>query len=192
MRKRIGVLGYYGKDNIGDESYKLSFPILFPQYDFIFSDAPLPDCDGFVLGGGDVVSPTNLELLRPLKKPKFILSATCVNQYPLHDFKLVAVRDDESMGVARDSGANPMLSPDFAFALTFNRKRGRKIIEDLYKGSQLYQRVVIVVGNGHLIPAHGDPSVKMFEYEHFLLSLVKLADNTNASFLFLPFGLKPS
>ena len=56
-RAKIGVVGWYGHGNIGDESYRLSFPKVFPQYDFVFTEkVQEPFMPAYVLGGGDIIS----------------------------------------------------------------------------------------------------------------------------------------
>lgn len=194
MRQRIGVVGFYDHANCGDESYKLSFPKLFPQYDFTFSDTPPPDADvaAFVLGGGDVVGGKFITKMHAITKPKHIMSATLSSRSPLIKYDSITVRDKESLAVAKDCGVKASLCPDFAFALDSDPERGRSVIERLFKEHELYERVIVVVANGYMMPADGEIEGKARLFDHFSYCLSKLADTTSASFLFLPFGVTPT
>lgn len=60
---KILILGYYDKNNLGDEAYRLVFPKLFPNDSLIFSNPhtilssgqSLADIDCIVCGGGDLI-----------------------------------------------------------------------------------------------------------------------------------------
>ena len=69
----ILVLGWYGKHNIGDESYKLAIPKLFPEASVTFSDyidkKLIEKNDQFIMGGGDIISPKFLQEFNKINKP---------------------------------------------------------------------------------------------------------------------------
>jgi hypothetical protein len=92
---KIKILGWYNKDNIGDESYKLSFPMLFPYHHLTFSDKiDQYNADYYILGGGNIVNESFIEQLKDVKN-KVAISVN-VNQHNVHmlkDFKYVYVRD---------------------------------------------------------------------------------------------------
>lgn len=188
---RIGVVGWYNYDNCGDESYKLSFPTIFPQHDFAFGNTPPKDVDFYVLGGGDVVAPYFVDSLVATGKPLHLMSATISQDVPLDKFRSIVVRDQNSFEKARLLHSDVTLAPDFAFALKANATRGGWLIEDLFKGRSLYQKVVVVVLNGHLLPSNGTPAWKNTNSESLFYGLAEVADRTDASFLFLPFGMQP-
>jgi polysaccharide pyruvyl transferase WcaK-like protein len=130
-RPKVGVVGWYNHRNCGDEAYRLSFPKLFPQYDFVFSEKPNDSIDTWVLGGGDVVNRKNLDALKGVKK-KHILSATVSNPHDLSGFSTVAVRDALSLETAKNHGAGSVrFAPDFAFALEGDAARGRRIVKGI-------------------------------------------------------------
>jgi polysaccharide pyruvyl transferase WcaK-like protein len=188
----IGVVGWYGHDNCGDESYKLSFRQLFPQHEFTFSEfAPeMPNVlDALVIGGGDVVHPYYLESFGRHQVPKHALSVSISNDVPLNDFATVAVRDRCSLERANKLGArSPVLIPDFAFALTPNKERGKVLVRHLFQGAELFERLVTVVPNSYLLPRY-DVSVRDTQrFDAFVNEMSVISDNTSASFLYLPFG----
>ena len=61
-KKRILVVGYYDRANLGDEAYKLSFTKYLEQFSVTFvciDDVDLATCGDYhalVFGGGDVVN----------------------------------------------------------------------------------------------------------------------------------------
>lgn len=189
----IGVIGWYGHGNIGDESYKLSFPKVFPQHQFVFADKPSqPYMDAYILGGGDIVCDDFINELKSVPK-KHIISATISNPNKrLSEFDIVAARDFRSIGNAAASGVHAKYVPDFAFALDGNKDRGRDLIKTQFKtvGHDLYNSVVVVVINAHLIPDHAGMARDLFTFQHMAVELGKAFDMTPASFLFVPFGSK--
>lgn len=187
----INVLGWYGHNNIGDESYKLSFPKLFPQHKLTFSDTPQEGAAAYILGGGDVVSEP---FLKPLEKftKKHILSASIskVNKN-INGFSTIAVRDMFSISNAAASGVSASYVPDFAFAFDFDKNRGQQLIKEHFKEAELYSQVVAIVINSNMaFEQSGVPLIakNICQFEHFSFQLAQLIDNTSASFLFLPFG----
>ena len=87
MRPKVNVVGWYGKNNVGDEAYKLAFPAVFPHAHFVFSEKPISGCDATVLGGGDVVNIDNLKRLRSASGRKFIMSTTVSVAYDAAEYK---------------------------------------------------------------------------------------------------------
>ena len=53
---KIDVLGWYFKNNIGDESYKFTFPLLFPGHEFNFFDELKTSATTVILGGGNILN----------------------------------------------------------------------------------------------------------------------------------------
>ena len=189
---RVNVIGWYGKGNCGDESYKLAFPKVFPNYDLVFSDAPV-SADAYILGGGDIVADCFLDPLKHVGSPKHIFSVSMpqhANKSKLEDFKTIAVRDNFSVENANKLGLQASYLPDFAFALESDSERGRKLLFDIFarERQERYQNIVGVVVNAHVMPHHDSPGWQTARFEHFAYSMAMMMDNTNASFVFLPFG----
>lgn len=186
---QIGVCGWYGHNNIGDESYKLSFPKILSKYNCIFSEQPIPDITN-VLGGGDVVSDYFVDLMSVCKK-KHILSASFSKPFShIKDYKIIALRDMDSLVNASASGLQPIYCPDFAFALNGNPINGKALLKNHFDGLELYAKVIAVVINAHMLPEYlGITNYRDFiSFEYFSNILAQLIDNTMASFVFLPFS----
>lgn len=183
------VLGFYGHHNCGDESYKLSFPLLFPDAKFNFSDTN--NEDACILGGGNVISPYFLEQLNIAKK-KIILSVSFVDTDPvesLRNIDQICVRDYHSLRILEKAGIKASYFPDFAFALTPNPDNGKQLISKLYDGRDLYDKVVVIVINGHLAMDENWLARDHFNFEKVIYDLTRTIDNTKASFLFVPFSI---
>ncbi len=200
MKPRITVLGWYGKKNCGDESYKIAFPQIFPDYDFRFADVITPkvveESDGFILGGGDILAPSVIAQLDNVNKPKHVISATASNpNIPAEKLKLfdsVIVRDYASIELLQEKGVNATWLPDVAMVLRGNVKKGQERIKAAFNryNSDKYEKVVVVVVNSYLLNEdHPNSETKKFiNFVKFAQDMAWVCDNTPASFLFLPFG----
>jgi polysaccharide pyruvyl transferase WcaK-like protein len=188
---KIHVLGWYDtptsvtkKGNTGDESYKLSFPKLFPEHEFIFCDT-LKDIEPetVILGGGDVLYPSFLNQIKASKanrKYAFSINIKDETDY-LHIFDRV---------ISRNIYKHIEYYPDFAFALEANKERGKAIIRNLFNHHkcELYEKVVILVMNNYLVPKENTLSRDQINFEKVCLDLARIMDSTSASFILLPFG----
>lgn len=191
----VNVNGWYDKQNVGDESYKEAFTRLFPDVSFVFSVAPLPNAAAYIVGGGDILTE---ELLRPfllIDKPKHIMSVSFSRSFDkdlLSGFKSIIVRDNHSADIVRNIGLEPILCPDFSFVLTPNKTKGHKFIEEVFNKEEhdLYEKVIAIVINSHMIPEHGFSALQHSTLEKFCFDLAETIDLIPASFLFIPFGTK--
>lgn len=188
----VQVVGWYNKKNIGDEAYKAAFPALF-DCQFRFSDTPSPDAKSYVLGGGDILSPAFLKPLLKMKGRKFIASTSFpekIDSSLFGQFESVIVRDQQSLLNARKNGVPAIFAPDFAFVLNGSETRGRKAIVSMFQESKtdLYEKVVGVVVNSHLMPSHDGSAIEASRFDRFCYELARSLDLTNASVVFIPFG----
>lgn len=185
---KIHTVGWYGCNNLGDESYKLSFPILFPEHSFTFSQKLVP-ADAYIVGGGDVVHGRYLKLLQS-EKNKHIMSATLSNVVDIKDYKSIALRDLRSMEFSKKCGVKAELIPDFAFAFTSNAARGKQLIDQIFaaEGQERYERVIATTINGFLLPSHNTLDRESQHFHNLSYELSHAIDFTSASFIFLPFG----
>lgn len=189
----ICVTGWYDHGNCGDESYKISFCNIFPHYEFIFSDQIIDNCDGYILGGGDVVTSHVLQNFQKISKPKHILSAAIPDSVDLNcllNFQTIGTRDKESWIKLLNSKISAIYTPDFGFTLKGDPFKGKSIITNLFKNEKhdLYSKTIGIIINAHLIPTNDSNANKFIKFEHFCMDLSAMIDDTCASFVFIPFG----
>ncbi len=182
---RVLCLGWYNKDNIGDESYKLSFPIIFPQYSWTFTDFPskqqINDCDFIVLGGGNILERNFLSLLKDINKPIYAFSVGTTEKLTEQELSIF------TKIYSRDKKAQNWV-PDAAFALTPDKHNGKILVKNLFAKKDLYEKLFIVVTNAHLVKKQEELSREFITFHNFCFKMAQIIDNTNASFLFLPFS----
>ena len=64
---KVSVI-FWGKNgNCGDEAYKIAFPLLFPEHDFVFSATSADIC---LLGGGNILSTSFVKKALAVKAKK--------------------------------------------------------------------------------------------------------------------------
>jgi polysaccharide pyruvyl transferase WcaK-like protein len=182
----VNVVGWYNSNNIGDESYKLSFPKVFSNYSFRFSHKPIENLKSYILGGGDILSASYIKDFKIFEN-KSIFSASFSAQQDLSGFKNIFLRDNRSIKLALSLGYNAQYCPDFAFILDYNVENGKALIKKLFKNADLYTKVIVVVVNGYLLPTNRNLT-ETIDFLKFYADLAKVVDNTSASFIFLPFG----
>ncbi len=189
---KIGVIGWYNKRNAGDESYKISFPNVFPEHTFEFSEK-ITEADAYILGGGDIVCESFLKEFAQIDKPKHIMSVSLgnnLNTEILTKFNNIIVRDFHSLDNANNARLQAILCPDFAFALSPNLENGINILNKTFsdEGIEKYTTVIGVIINSHLYHQHDSSYRSIIEFEKLKQEISWAIDRVNASFLFIPFG----
>lgn len=187
----VMVVGFYNKFNVGDESYKNTFPILFPEYDFVFKDTGTADI--CILGGGDILSEkyVNLALKANVKK-RFIFSASANRNTPfelLKQFDGIIIRDKQSQKLLTEHDIPCQLAADAAFCLKPNPSAGKELLKSMFKQDnlELYSKVVGVVLNGHLGQVNDGGLTRDFlTLNKAAQDIATVADSTSASFVFFP------
>jgi Polysaccharide pyruvyl transferase len=182
----IQILGWYNHGNIGDEAYKLAFPILFPDNEFNFSENIKGTPDTIILGGGDVFSSKFLDMLK--KYPDAKKYALSVN---LRSENLDGL-DQFTKVICRNNIVHPKVSvmPDFTFILQGDVTNGKKLIKELFDKykAELYENVVILTLNCFLCSQNKLLGRDYVTFEKICYDLAKLMDETSASFILMPFG----
>lgn len=187
----IHVLGYYGKDNIGDEAYKIAFPKLFKDYEFTFGEKIQGKPDAIVLGGGDVLSPKFLKILEmhpQVKKYAFSINLRKSDIGPhLAQFDKIISRNFIDL---RATDFKIQHLPDFTFVLESNKENGKQLIKELFNKykSELYENVVVLTLNSFLCVREKILARDYVAFDKICYDLANLMDNTNASFILVPFG----
>lgn len=191
MDRRICVIGWYNRFNIGDESYKLTFPKLFPEYDFVFQDKG--DADICILGGGNILTESYVRLaLNVNARKRFVFSASANKNSPfelLKKFDDIIVRDQASFQLLTDNDVPCRLGADAAFSMEPNPTAGKEMLRRMFEanGSDLYSKVVGVVLNGHLGQAKDAQLARDFvTLNKAAQDIASVADSTPASFVFFP------
>ncbi len=192
---KVNVVGWYDNRNCGDESYKKAFPKVFPEHNFIFTSKPVENADSYIIGGGDVLTTSLLELFSKINKPKHIMSVTVSKIFDKNlfdNYKTIIVRDLNSKKNLDEIGVESFICPDFSFSLDYNKNNGQNIINKLFEkeGRNLYEKRIAVIVNAHLIPPHGSTAYEQQRFERFAFDLSIAIDETPASFIFIPFGTK--
>lgn len=192
---KVKVCGWVNHRNIGDESYQISFPQLFPGHNFTFSDAInyQDSADAIILGGGDIFNETYVnKVLKDSSKRKLAISVSANKNTPVHllgKFDQIFVRDTRSVDYLTKAGINSTYLPDVSSCLSGDKALGKQYIQETFKkeGLDLYQKVIGVVFNAHLCSGKSDMYARDFVTFNYVLSqLGKVADETSASFVFFP------
>jgi polysaccharide pyruvyl transferase WcaK-like protein len=196
----IQVLGWYNHGNTGDEAYKVAFPSLFEGHDVEFVEVldpnNPPDC--VVLGGGDVFYPSFTRHVASMpshvRKIAASISLTENSDFAsLGLFEKVIVRDHRSALIASQRGHSVQYQPDFTFLLQPDGQAGRAYLDDAVRreGHRLYERVVVCVISNYLANTKLDMLARdLTAFLKLSQDLALVADETPASFVFLPFSTK--
>lgn len=190
-RRLCLVIGWYNRFNIGDESYKLTFPKLFPDYDLKFGDSGTADI--CVLGGGNILSENYVRLALDAKvQRRYVFSASANKNSPfslLKQFDDIIIRDKASYDLLLENDVPCRLGADAAFCLQPNPQEGRKLLEFMFasEGLELYSKVIGVVLNGHLGQSKDAQLARDFiTLNKAAQDIAAVADTTPASFVFFP------
>lgn len=204
---KILCVGYYGKDNIGDESYKVAFPALWPFHEWKFAETPTVSLvdwsDAIVLGGGNVLTPKFCRALEAYRssKPIYAVSVGCLDAdldpYDLQMFEAVYVRDAWSWERLRKVGRHSEIIPDVVFGLTPDRGNGLALLGRIR--DEIHWKLPINVGvtvNAHLtgFSVDGSPRYALardaFRFQQFSLELASVLDGVAGNAVFLPYMTK--
>lgn len=200
---KVLVLGWYGHNNCGDESYKLAIPKIFPAIQFKFVDkigkeemtALETSFDAVILGGGNVFKKDFLDMLETIKhKPIYGFSIGA--EEPISskvNFSHIYAREKESVATLKKMGVSCSFIPDASFILDGDTEKGKKSIKKYFENEKndLYSKLVVVVVNSYLIKGGLDGLARdTATFSKFSYDLARAFDEISASFLFVPFGTK--
>ena len=196
---RVLVNGWYNHGNTGDESYKLTFPAVFPGHSFEFIDH-IPknhQADAYILGGGNVLEPEFLNQYQNINKPKHLISVSAfsnIDKKLLEGFDQVVVRDVRSKKTLEDKGIKCKLMPDLAFNFQAEAEEGYMLLRNMYRAAdyKIYNKIVTVIVNSYVAVSAPDQRKSKHElaFLKFCYDLAEIFDNTAASFVFLPFSTR--
>ena len=197
----ILVFGWYNHGNIGDESFKISFKKVWNIHNFTFVDDITPEIsdmnfDLCIIGGGDVICKSNLIKCSKLNCKKIAISVTITNNSLTTELKIldyIYVRDELSLNNLKKIGFNNCeLLPDISLVLSGNNVNGLKLINESFKTnmSDRYEKVYAITINAHLLGNYNSESKIKTKFFSFVDEISSFIDNTNASFLFIPFSTR--
>lgn len=141
---RVGIFGWYGRNNCGDEAFKDAFNILLPKLSKDYR-CDMPDCDVLILGGGDVVKSYYLDVIGD--REFFLLGAGLGYESELDllagkRIKRAVFRNRRDAALAFAKGIDAVWCPDLAFAIpapskmkNLGRKRAVVILNDVINPS---------------------------------------------------------
>lgn len=122
-KKKINIVGWYGKHNVGDEAFKVVFEKFFDGYSLQFFTPPqqCPNGDHTILGGGAVASPFYLNTLPTGKKLAIGIDLAYESEADLlakQEFKSIYVRTKTDCEALKPKVKCPVYQiPDLAFYL---------------------------------------------------------------------------
>lgn len=196
---KVSILGWYNHKNVGDEAFKIAFPLLLPSHRVVCVEElkPTDASDAYILGGGDVVYDAYTDFLRQFPdKPKIAASVTVTPNSDLQGlamFDRVYVRDLMSLDVATPHVDPARLGymPDATFVLQPDPVAGHDWLVEAYNaaGLELYEKVVVCVVSSYTAFNRRDALAR--DFINFLAVAEELsaaADSHQASFVFLPFS----
>ena len=194
--KNVVVLGWYNHNNLGDECFKKAFESIYTNFDMDFVDIIDESLlyDFAILGGGDVVNSSNLKMLNKLNCEKIALSVSITENSicdELSCLKHIYVRDTKSLEILHKHNIfNCTYLPDVVLTLIPNKENGKELITKIFKkeNSDMYENVYAIVVNSHLIGNRNSTYKDRNKFLSFTQDLSQLIDDTNASFIFIPFS----
>jgi polysaccharide pyruvyl transferase WcaK-like protein len=199
----ITVLGWYDHGNCGDESYKIAFPLLFPNHTMTFVDHPdkVPShTNRIFVGGGDVLRRPFTTKIKDFTSKGIPVTAVSVTITPdsewdsLSYFDKLLIRDGKSLDITRDY---PELSskcfymPDFSFALTPNKEHGNVLLKQFFEKNkkELKDKVIVIVLNDYIaFNDNNSPAKHVWIFNRLALKISETIQDMDASFVFLPFS----
>lgn len=183
----VDVLGYYGKENLGDEIFIPAIRSLFPSCLVNFAYPNRDELTGqtLILGGGDVIKKL---YLKDIDRPYHILGVGLGYESELellgNNVVEAYFRNRVDAAAARQKGFNAHYCPDLAFALDIDRdERGPRDPEEK-------KRLAVILANSVINPGMGlgeMPDLHYLEYMKWELAraLDSLSQWYDISFLFM-------
>jgi polysaccharide pyruvyl transferase WcaK-like protein len=194
----IFTLGFFDKQNLGDESYKDTFRALFPQHNFTFLDHikknVIDNNEIVFLGGGNVLRTAYIKELQKIKDKKIYGFSVGMEEdltFEPNLFEHVYARDEKTYNNLKKMNVSCSYLPDAAFILQGNPSEGLNWLKSKFKEEKLdlYENIIVVIINSYMLNSSlSSLSRDSITFLKFSYDLARIADETNASFVFIPFG----
>ena len=148
---KVNIIGWYDKNNCGDESFKYVFNDIFKGNEIFYTTQEIiEDCDYYILGGGDVVKKFYLESIPNDKRFMCIGVGLGYESESLllkeKNVSIVYTRNKEDVEILKSIGIESKYTPDIVFNLQKPNTINEKLESDLPK-------------LGILLTDHANPSV---------------------------------
>lgn len=175
---KVIVVGYYNKQNLGDELYKGAFKNLWPDKSFVFTDLLTKEMaskyDIVIFGGGSFldgapfVEDGVIEILRD-KTVLYISVGAETDIHPGHsellsNAKLIAIRNGEYLDKIKAINSNVMVIPDLVYSFGTKTKINR------------LKRSILICPNINILPQHFSPHWMHSSFDWFKNEMAKTLD----------------
>jgi len=176
---KVLVIGWYSKNNLGDELFKEAFKHLFPSHKFEFTDVitaeTLRDVSAVFFGGGSFlyaqpdITPEALSIMKTL--PIFYVGIGIETDiHPLHQelmrqAKLVATRSPTLLQKALDINANSIVIPDIVYSLQSSISPTK------------FDKSILIIPNIEVVPQNFDPHWKYCAWAYFKSEFSQFLDH---------------
>jgi polysaccharide pyruvyl transferase WcaK-like protein len=135
---KINIIGWYDKNNCGDESFKYVFNDIFKNNEIFYTTQEIiPDCDHYILGGGDVVKNFYLKSIPNDKKLMCLGVGLGYEDESLllkeKNISKVYTRNKEDVEIFKSIDIESKYTPDVVFYLEKPNEIKEKLESDLPK-----------------------------------------------------------
>lgn len=190
---KIFVLGWYNHHNVGDESYKTTFPKLFKSHTLTFSDkiSDLKDESLIILGGGNILKKYFIDELKKVNNKRIIGFSIGMEEnieIPDNLFEHIYARDFKTIELLKSKNIPCSYVPDAAFCL---EPKETNYINNHLKSENLdvCSKKITVVLNSYILYNNSNSLSRDFiNFHKFSNDFTKIIDENNHNFIFLPFG----
>lgn len=179
-RKVVGVFGWYGQKNIGDEAFCDSFRFLFPEYDFKFFNripSNLTEFDALMVGGGSFLD----QKIPGLPDVQIPIAFVGVGITDVHPYNQPAL-DRAKIVVTRNHREPYLKASDLVFG-------------QVAPPRQNPDRITIFLNN-HFSPTHKSLEWQLRSWDWFSVEFAqacdRLVEKYNCNLHFLPMCTNPT
>jgi polysaccharide pyruvyl transferase WcaK-like protein len=173
---KINFIGWYGRDNLGDEAFKLAHAQLFPGAERVYTvDVVDPTADLLILGGGDVVKSFYLNKI-PAGMPYYALGVGLGYDSEIELLKKkpplqAYFRNHQDKNLALNHGIQAEYAPDLTFIIDAPKSR--------YKlPNRVKKKSMAVILTDSINASHANEKIKELSYaEYFKWELASSLDD---------------
>lgn len=171
---KINIIGWYDRNNCGDESFRYVFNDIFLGQEIVYSTKNIiENCDHYILGGGDVVKdfyinniPNNVNLNCIGVGLGYESESILLKKLNLNS---IFIRNKKDVKILEDIGIKSKYTPDIVFKL----KKPDTINENIKSN----RKNLAVILTDHVNPSVVNKNIKEFNYnEYFKWELAEALD----------------